>query len=134
MLTPSERLERILDAIQELDELSQEMPVVVEGRRDVEALRQLGVKGEVVTLGKGIPLFAFCENLSRESPSAVILTDWDRKGGQLARRLKEAFEANGTKANDSIRMQLVILAKKEIKDIESLPSLVLRLKRAARRY
>ena len=133
MLTPAERLERILRAIEELDELSQEMPVVVEGRRDVEALRLLGVKGEVVTLGKGIPLFAFCENLSREWPSAVILTDWDRKGGQLARRLKEAFEANGARVNDTIRMELVILAKKEVKDIESLPSLVRRLQKAAER-
>ncbi|HIH00738.1 TPA: toprim domain-containing protein [Thermoplasmata archaeon] len=133
MLTPSERLERILKVIEELDELSEEMPVIVEGRRDVEALRLLGINGEVVTLGKGVPLFAFCENISREWPSTVVLTDWDRKGGQLARRLKEAFEANGVKVNDSIRMALVILAKKEIKDIESLPSLVRRLQKAAKR-
>jgi 5S rRNA maturation endonuclease (ribonuclease M5) len=133
MLTPSERLERILKAIDDLEELSQEMPVIVEGRRDAEALRLMGVKNNVVTLGKGVPLFTFCETISREWPSVIILTDWDRKGGQLARRLKEAFEADGTKVNDSIRMALVILAKKEIKDIESLPSLVRRLQKAAAR-
>jgi 5S rRNA maturation endonuclease (ribonuclease M5) len=109
------------------------MPVIVEGRRDVDALRLLGVTNNVVTLSKGVSLFTFCETISREWNSVVLLTDWDRKGGQLARRLKEGFEANGTKVNDSIRMNLVILSKKDIKDIESLPSFVERIRALAAR-
>lgn len=131
MLSPSERLEQILKVIDDLEELSHDMPVIVEGRRDVEALRLLGVKSNVVTLARGMSLLTFADTISRGWPSVVLLTDWDRKGGQIARRLKEAFEANGTKVYDSIRKELVILAKKEIKDIESLPPFVRRLRLAA---
>ncbi len=133
MLSPSERLEETLKVIDELEELSREMPVIVEGKRDIEALELLGVKSNIITLSKGLSLLTFCETVSRDWPSVVMLTDWDRKGGQLARRLKEAFEANGTKVNYSIRMQLVILAKKDIKDIESLPAFVKRLRALATR-
>jgi len=133
MLSPSERLEETLKVIDELEELSREMPVIVEGRRDVEALELLGVRNNIITLNKGVSLFTFCETMSRDWPSVVLLTDWDRKGGQLARRLKEAFEANDTKVNNSIRMELVILAKKDIKDIESLPAFVRRLRALATR-
>lgn len=133
MLSPSERLEETLKVIDELEELSRDMPVIVEGRRDTEALELLGVKNNIITLSKGLSLFTFCEAVSRDWPSVVLLTDWDRKGGQLARRLKEAFEANDTKVNSTIRMQLVILAKKDIKDIESLPAFVRRLRALATR-
>lgn len=131
MLSPSERLEETLKVIDELEELSREMPVIVEGKKDVDALRLLGVSSNVITLSRGISLFTFCETVSREWRSVVLLTDWDRKGGQLARRLKEGFDANGTKVNDSIRMDLVILSKKEIKDIESLPAFIRRLRALA---
>ncbi len=133
MLSPSERLEETLEVVDELAELSKETPVIVEGRRDVEALGLLGVKSNIITLSKGVSLVTFCEAVSRDWPSVVLLTDWDRKGGQLARRLKEAFEANGTKVNDSIRRELVILAKKDIKDVESLPAFVMRLRTLAMR-
>ena len=131
MLSPSERLEETLKVIDELEELSREMPVIVEGRRDVEALRLLGVKSNIITLNRGVSLFTFCETISRDWPSVVLLTDWDRKGGRLARKLKKAIEANGGKPVETIRTQLAYLAKKEIKDIESLPTFVQRLRTLA---
>jgi len=128
MMSPAERFERIMKVIDELDELSAEMPIIVEGLRDVKALKLLGVEENVVSLSKGLSILAFCESISREWDSAVILTDWDRKGGRLARRLKEAFEANDVRAVIDPRTQLAYLAKKEIKDIESLPTYVRRLR------
>jgi 5S rRNA maturation endonuclease (ribonuclease M5) len=101
---------------------------VVEGLRDRNALRQLGITKNVYPLNKGKSVFGFCEEISKRTSSAVILTDWDRRGGQLARMLRDGLEANGVHANDYIRMQLVILSKKEVKDIESLPTFIARLK------
>lgn len=63
----------------------------------------------------------------------IILTDWDRKGGRLARALKEAFEANDVKVLDGMRIKLAILVKKEVKDIESIPRYVARLRSFAER-
>ena len=128
MLSPYERYEEIAKVVEDLKELSERMPVVVEGMRDAKALAELGVHANVVTLSKGMSLFTFCEELSRSWHEVVVLTDWDRKGGQLARKLKESFEANETKVVDEVRMQLVILTKKEIKDVESLPSYIVRLR------
>lgn len=128
MMTPEERLERILEVVDDLEHMSDGTPIVVEGLKDVEALKRIGVKKNVVSLGKGLSVFAFCERLARRSGSVVILTDWDRKGGRLARMLKDAFEANGVKADLDLRAQLVLLTKKDIKDIEGLPRYVSRLK------
>lgn len=118
----------ILDILDKLEDASSSMPIVVEGLRDVEAMRKLGLKDNVVSLGKGLTVFAFSERLSKRHASAVILTDWDRKGGKLARMLKDAFGANGIRADTDLRAKLVLLTKKDIKDIESLPRYVERLR------
>jgi 5S rRNA maturation endonuclease (ribonuclease M5) len=132
MLTPEERLEKLEKVLQELEELSDEVPIVVEGARDIAALKRLGIRKNVTALNTGKSVFSFCEDLSKTSNEAVILTDWDRRGGRLARMLKEALQANGVKADDKLRTQIVILSKKEIKDIESLPTFIERLKAATR--
>ena len=128
MMSPKERLESIMKVMDELEALSEQMPVVVEGLRDVEALRLLGIKRNVVSLSKGVSIFAFCESLSKEWGSVLILTDWDRKGGRLARKLREALMANGAKPVETVRTQLVYLVKKDVKDIESLPKYLQRLR------
>ncbi len=132
MLSAEERLEELEKVLQELEDLSGEVPIIVEGLRDLNALKRLGIAKNVYPLNKGKSVFSFCEELSRRAKTAVILTDWDRRGGQLARMLKDGLEANGVRANDSIRMQIVILSKKEIKDIESLPTFIDRLKTSPR--
>jgi len=132
MLSAEERLELLEKTLEELEELSDQIPVIVEGVRDVAALRKLGITKNVTQFNKGKSVFRFCEDLSKRSESAIILTDWDRRGGQLARMLKEGLAANGVKVNDKIRTQIVILSKKEVKDIESLPTFIDRLKSTPR--
>lgn len=121
----------ILEVLDKIEDKSADTPVVVEGLKDVEAMRNLGLRRNVVSLGKGLTVFAFCERLSRKHGTAVILTDWDRKGGKLARMLKDALEANGVRADTDLRAKLVLLTKKDIKDIESLPKYVERLRTMA---
>lgn len=99
----------------------------MEGKRDVHALNLLGITKNVVSMNKGMSIFSLAESISRKHRQIIVLTDWDRRGGQLARMLKEAFEANGVAVNDRFRTQIVILSKKEVKDIESLPGFVERL-------
>jgi 5S rRNA maturation endonuclease (ribonuclease M5) len=127
LLSPEERLEQIEKVLSQLQDLSETTPIIVEGLRDIAALKRMGITRNVISLGKGNSIFNFSENLSRTTKGAVILTDWDRKGGQLARMLKEALMANGVIANESIRAKLGILSKKEVKDIESIPAFVERL-------
>jgi len=128
VLSPEERLEQIEKVLSQLQDLSETTPIIVEGLRDIAALKRMGITRNVISLGKGDSIFNFSENLSRTTRRAIILTDWDRKGGQLARMLREALMANGVIANDNIRAKLGILSKKEVKDIESMPAFVERLR------
>jgi len=128
MISPEERLEALEEIFTELEDASETSVVIVEGMKDVAALELLGVTKNVVTLSKGTSVFSFSENLARRWKSAVVLTDWDRKGGHLARMLKEALMHNGVTVNETIRAHLVMLSKKEIKDIESLPRFVKNLR------
>jgi 5S rRNA maturation endonuclease (ribonuclease M5) len=128
LISPKERLEKIIEILEDLEESSNDAPIVVEGIRDVEALRRLGIEKNVTSLSKGISLFAFCEELSRSWGGVIVLTDWDRKGGRIARKLKDALEANGARAVEDYRARLAILAKKDIKDVESLPTYIERLR------
>lgn len=128
MLSPKERLEELEKVLTELEELSEKLPIIVEGNKDVSALRRLGITKNVVSLSKGDSVLTFCERVSRKSREVVILTDWDRKGGHLARMLKETLEISGVAVNDRVRTQLVVLLKKDIKDIESMPTFIERLR------
>ncbi len=121
MISPEERLEELEKVFLELEDASETSAVIVEGMKDAAALKLLGVTKNVVTLSKGTSVFTFSEELSRAWKSAVVLTDWDRKGGHLARMLKEALVHNGVIVNDMIRAHLAMLSKKEVKDIQSLP-------------
>ena len=127
MLTPAERFEELEEVLAELEYLSENTPIVVEGSKDVAALKRLGVTKNVHHLNQGESVFNFCERLSRHSRRLIILTDWDRKGGMLARMLKEACRANEVVADVTIRTKLVILSKKEVKDIESMPTFITNL-------
>jgi len=127
MMDPKETLEKltvILDALQARPERS---VILVEGLKDRGALAVLGIGGEVWQVQGPNSIFNLAEKLARESKEAIILTDWDRKGGQLARLLRDGLKANEVKYDDELRMRLVILVKKEIKDIESLPAFFTRL-------
>lgn len=115
-----ERLEKLEELILELKNLSDAGAIiVVEGRKDVESLRSLGVNGEI-KLSSQQPLLDFTEKLSRSGKDIVLLTDWDRKGGMVARKIIDYLHAYSIIPNMDIRARIGFLVKKRIKDIESL--------------
>ena len=127
MQDPEETLEELTVILDELKERSHEEVVLVEGLKDRAALTVLGVDGEVWQVQGPSTIFSIAERMALEGRPAIILTDWDRKGGQLARLLRNGLRANGVRFDDELRMRLVVLVKKEIKDIESLPAFFTRL-------
>ena len=65
MLTPEERLEQLERVFLELEDASETTPIIVEGKKDAEALSLLGITKNVVTLSKGVSVFTFSEAISR---------------------------------------------------------------------
>lgn len=122
MRDPRETLEELEDLFMQLRERPESTVILVEGRKDRQALACLGIGGEIVQVQDAGGIFGVAEELARNGQEAVVLTDWDRKGGQLAELLRNALRANGVRYDDSIRARMSSLGKKEIKDIESLPA------------
>lgn len=127
MLDPEETLKELMKILEELSSRAPEQVILIEGQKDRAALSLLGVGGEVWQVHGPNSIFSLAERLATERKSAVILTDWDRKGGQLARLLRSALVANSVRYDDNVRRRLVRLVKMEIKDIESLPAFFSRL-------
>jgi 5S rRNA maturation endonuclease (ribonuclease M5) len=115
-----ERLEELEKTIVELKELAQDGAIlVVEGRKDAESLRYLGVIGDI-KLASQQPLLDLTESLSRSGKKIVLLTDWDSKGYIIAKKLEKYLLAYGIIPDTRTRSKLRSLSKKSIKDIESL--------------
>lgn len=127
MRTPAETLEELTSILDELRERESDAVILVEGQKDRGALIALGVGGEVWQIKGGNSVFSVAEELARQGKKAVVFTDWDRKGGQLCRALRQALGANGVPHDLSLRMRIVQISKKDIKDVESLPSFYSRL-------
>ncbi len=127
-LEEMERLTKLEELILELQELSDNGAIiVVEGRKDMESLRSLGIIGDI-KLATQKPLLEFTESLSKSGKKIVLLTDWDTKGGMVAGKILKHLSSYGIIPNTDIRSRLSSLSKKKIKDIESLNNYVNKLR------
>ncbi len=123
-----ERLEKIEELILELQSLAESGAIiVVEGRKDYESLRLLGINGEI-RFASQTPLLEFTEMLSKSRRKIILLTDWDKKGGMVARSIIRHLLTYGIMPNIEIRSKIRALVKKRIKDVESLNNYVNKLR------
>ncbi|MDO9537866.1 MAG: hypothetical protein Q7J68_06070 [Thermoplasmata archaeon] len=127
-MEPRETLETLAEIMDEMSEASKIMPIIVEGLKDRMALRSLGVNGHIVMLNDGDTILGTCEKLARDWSAVIIFTDWDQKGGELSNALTDAFRALDVSCDTEYRASISMLVKKEIKDVESIPALVRRLR------
>ncbi len=121
-----ERAERLREVLAALYEANKRLPVIVEGKRDAAALKQLGLIGEIIVLHCGKGLYDFCEDIAERFSKVIILLDWDNKGEELYRSLSRNLRGHGEEFA-AFRDLLKILCQKDIKDIEGIPRLLLRL-------
>lgn len=125
---PAQRLEEIEHLLDRLRIENANTPILVEGTRDEAALRVLGCRGNVVRLNDGATVLGTAERIAEAHPRIVLLTDWDRTGGTLHRRLKEVLEAEGVAIDEDFRRALARLVSKETRTVEGLPSVLDRLR------
>ena len=121
------RLEEILKVLERLKELSADHVILVEGRKDREALAYLGISGDVFQIQSSGGPSAAAEYVESRGGKAVILTDWDRRGGNLAAALRDILGRDNPDIDGSVREDLSRLSRHYIKDVEALDSLVDRL-------
>jgi len=101
---------------------SEVSPVLVEGERDVAALRKLGLEGEILKLNLGEGLVARADELSHRYKKIILLTDWDYKGVELHDRLKRLLQDAQVKTDDFFWSRLRKLVGGGSRTVEDLPA------------
>ncbi|MBI1934962.1 toprim domain-containing protein [Candidatus Woesearchaeota archaeon] len=74
--------------------------VIVEGRKDKNALNKLGIRN-IIELNKK-PLFSIVEEAAGQK-ECIILTDLDRKGRELYGKLNSGLQERGVKVDNRLR-------------------------------
>ena len=112
-------LETIEKALSELKEENKIIPIIVEGEKDIQALKKLDINGKILPVNTGISITDFCDDIAQKYEEIIILTDWDRKGGHICQLIKRNLSGR-VKVNTYFRE---IFAKNTMtKTVEGLPS------------
>lgn len=111
-----EYLEKMLLDLQEENKI---IPILVEGDRDVLALRKLGFRGEIIIINTGKSLSDFCDGLAKKYKNIIILTDWDRRGGFLGHTIRKNLEG---RVNCDMKYREFFAKNATIRTVEGLPS------------
>jgi 5S rRNA maturation endonuclease (ribonuclease M5) len=126
-----EKILQILGAL--VDDSAKGTPIVVEGKKDVEALRALGVEGTVVTAKTGGKSFldVISELEQTGAVEAILFLDFDRRGREGTKLLKRNLERAKIKPNGKFWHELSALIGKEIQCVESLTAYLETLRKKA---
>jgi 5S rRNA maturation endonuclease (ribonuclease M5) len=131
----SERLkqkeENILHILERLaEETASGTLIIVEGKKDVEALMTMAVEGKMVcakTGGKSLlDVISKIEKTGRRE--VILLLDFDRRGKEWTKRLKQHLERAGITPNTTYWTELFGYVGKEVKDVEGLAAYMETLK------
>jgi len=124
-----EKILRVLECLAE--ESAKGTLIIVEGKNDIETLRALGVEGKIIsakTGGKSI-LDVVSEVEKCTAKEVIMLLDFDRRGKEWTKRLKQNLENVKVKINLTFWSKLLKLVGTEVKDIEGLATYMETLKR-----
>lgn len=127
-----EKEEKILKILEKLaEECAKGKPVVVEGRKDVDTLFSLGVHGIFLTVKTGGKSFLdVVSEIEKMAVTEVILfLDFDRRGKEGTKHLKQSLERIKIKPNTKLWRALSALVGREIQCIESLTAYLHTLRR-----
>lgn len=128
-----EKIEQIIAKL--IQESANGTPIIVEGKKDKDALCSLGAEGLVLTAKTGGKAFLdVVLEIERIGAREVILfLDFDRRGREGTKRLKQDFERIRVKPNVRFWQELAGLVNRDIQCVESLNAYLenLRLKTAS---
>jgi 2,5-diamino-6-(ribosylamino)-4(3H)-pyrimidinone 5'-phosphate reductase len=105
--------------------------IVVEGKNDVKALKKLAIEGNIIsvkTAGKSF-VDALAQIEEENIKEAILLLDFDRRGREWTKRLRQHLEEQRIKVNVNLWNKLRSLLGRDVKDVEGLPAYIETLKK-----
>jgi 5S rRNA maturation endonuclease (ribonuclease M5) len=127
-----EKHERILQILEALaEESAKGTLIVVEGKKDAEALRALNVTGPILTVKTGGKSFGQAEQEIEQTCASevILLLDFDRRGKEGTGLLKRSLECAQIKPNLKFWSALSSLLAREVQCIEGLSAYLERLQK-----
>jgi len=126
-----EEAREVLAALQE-DQTATSRPILVEGPRDVAALKALGLLGPFEVVNRGWDVSRRIAHLvetygprgSDGGPALHLLMDWDRTGGRLQTTFRRRLEAFDVKVDEEVRRVLMRCLKPETRTVEGMSGLI----------
>jgi len=115
-----EKISQIISAL--VEESTVGTPIVVEGKKDVEVLRELGINGAVIcakTGGKSL-LDVISEIEKNGNSEVILLLDFDRRGKQITNRIRHNLERGRKKVRLDFWLAFLSLAGKDVQCVEGL--------------
>ena len=126
-----EKLEEVVSKL--VEESAKGKPIVVEGKKDAQALQELGVIGTIFTVKTGGKSFleVVFEIEELGVHSVILLLDFDRRGKEGMARLKHDLERLKIKVDSRFWRELEALVGREVQCIEGVPAYLFTLKQKA---
>ncbi len=123
-----EKIEQIISAL--IEESAKGTPILVEGKKDVEALRTLGAEGPIMSIKTGGRSFLDVASELEEAKTAkvILLLDFDRRGKQGTNRLRHHLETAGIRVNLEFWLGLLTSIGKNVQCVEGINAYLEKLK------
>ncbi len=99
--------------------------ILVEGKKDRIALRNLGIRGDIIEISS-IPNSTLADMIGERE--AVILTDWDERGEKILKQIAGIISFKDLK----IRRRIISITGKYIHSVEELPTFIEKAERILR--
>ena len=125
----AEKLAQLLERL--AAEATKSALIVVEGQNDIEALKELAIQGNIIsvkTAGRSF-LDILTEIEEQNISKVILLLDFDRRGREWAKRLKQRLEEKRIRVDINFWNKLRALVGRDIKDVEGLPTFLRTLKK-----
>ncbi|NOS61600.1 MAG: topoisomerase [Nitrosarchaeum sp.] len=117
MLVTEQEIHEIRNFVFQLN-LMKSSVVVVEGKRDVSALKKLGFSGQIIEFHKFGGIVNFADYVARYE-KLIILFDRDRKGRYLTGKTIQLLQRR-TKIDLSFKRKLAVITKGKVRFVEQL--------------
>jgi 5S rRNA maturation endonuclease (ribonuclease M5) len=123
-----EEVAQVLSSL--VEESAKGTPILVEGKKDVAALRALGVEGPIVTAKTGgksyLDVALGLEN--SKTSKVILLLDFDRRGKQGTNRLRQNLEHAGIEVDLQFWRALLGSVGKDVQCVEGLSAYLEKLR------
>ena len=117
------KLENVLQLLERLaEESAKGVPIIVEGQKDIAALRKLDIDGDIISAKSSGRSFVdvLGEVETRGKREIILLLDFDRRGTEWTKRIVHRLERMRIKSNMFFWNGLKNIVGKDVKDVEGL--------------